>query len=193
MAEAFRELPEAIAHTNLISNGVPSIPSAPDTTPRYDVPPRTLDSYLETIAETGLSARLASHSLLSTHRSVMNATADQLHHHLFHGVRRLFLDRVGHRKCYCPFAARIPSWPWAWVAAGSLVAYALGITELTRLPGLLFERFLNLTNLPPGHRHGLLHEQTAGGDQLCDRKIRPETMSRKSSASAWAPEPRSAM
>jgi len=38
----------------------------------------------------------------------------------------------------------IPVWPWRWSAAGSLMAYLSGITDIDPLPyNLLFERFLN--------------------------------------------------
>ena len=144
MAEAFRELPEAIAHTNLIAEQCTlEIPLHQTQLPRYDVPPpHTLDSYLETIAETGLSARLARHSR-SIDRSVYER---RLRTELlticsmgFAGYFLIVWDIIKFAR-----SRRIPVGPGRGSAAGSLVAYALGITELDPLAyGLLFERFLN--------------------------------------------------
>ena len=69
---------------------------------------------------------------------------------------------------------RIPVGPGRGSGAGSLVAYALGITDLDPLQhDLLFERFLNPERVTAGFRHRLLHGGSRPGDRLCRRPIFP--------------------
>ena len=65
---------------------------------------------------------------------------------------------------------KIPVGPGRGSAAGSLVAYALHITDLDPLTyNLLFERFLNPERVTmAGYRHGLLHGSAWRSHQLCD-------------------------
>jgi DNA polymerase III subunit alpha len=58
-------------------------------------------------------------------------------------------------------------------AAGSLVAYSLGITDLDPLAyGLIFERFLNPERQPSRHRHGLLLRAPGGDHPLRGQDLR---------------------
>ena len=80
-------------------------------------------------------------------------------------------------------------------AAGSIVAYALDITDLDPLANdLLFERFLNPgAQVDAGHRHRLLGPRPRAGDPLRRREVRPRVASRRSSPSArWRRAPRPA-
>lgn len=144
MAEAFRELPQAITHTNLIAEQCTlEIPLHRTQLPRYNVPPpHTLDSFLEILAQQGLSARLAHHSGPLDQPKYERRLRTELLTICSMGFAGYFLIVWDIMK----FARsrRIPVGPGRGSAAGSLVAYALGITELDPLAyDLLFERFLN--------------------------------------------------
>ncbi|MCS6327805.1 MAG: DNA polymerase III subunit alpha [Nitrospira sp.] len=144
MAVSFRELPEAIANTNLIAERCSvNIPLHQTRLPRYDVPPpHTLDSYLRSLAETGLSARLRSRApAVAPHLYEQRLRAElvTICSMGFAGYFLIVWDIINFAR-----SRRIPVGPGRGSAAGSLVAYALGITELDPLAyDLLFERFLN--------------------------------------------------
>jgi len=116
--------------------------------PRFVVPPgESLDSYLENLAEEGLEKRLSEmgrgggtaargREEYFTRLGKELATIKSMG---FSGYFLIVSDFINYAK-----KRGIPVGPGRGSAAGSLVAYSLGITELDPLRyGLLFERFLN--------------------------------------------------
>jgi len=116
--------------------------------PRFAVPQgESLDSYLENLAKEGLEKRL---SEMGTGEGAMARGPEEYFTRLgkelatiksmgFSGYFLIVSDFINYAK-----KRGIPVGPGRGSAAGSLVAYSLGITDLDPLRyGLLFERFLN--------------------------------------------------
>lgn len=150
MFRLFGEIPEALSNTLKISEQIgftfdegkyhlPQFPIPTDSTP---------DTYLEQISLRGLEDRITE----ARHRGAIFDTAksETYHKRLFMEldvIRRMgfsgyFLitwDFIRHAK-----KEGIPVGPGRGSAAGSMVAYSLGITNIDPIRyGLLFERFLN--------------------------------------------------
>jgi len=116
--------------------------------PRFAVPPgESLDSYLENLAKEGLEKRLsemgmADGSVARDREEYLTRLGKELETIKSMGFSGYFLivsDFINYAK-----KKGIPVGPGRGSAAGSLVAYSLGITDLDPLRyGLLFERFLN--------------------------------------------------
>lgn len=143
MCELFREYPEAIDSTLEVAEKVESFQISPEKPfmPNFPIPPEagmtSLEEYLNKLAHEGLSRRFTQvtpelEERLNLELSVINKmgyagyfliTQDFIHAAKKNGIR------VG---------------PGRGSAAGSLVSYALGITDVNPLKyDLLFERFLN--------------------------------------------------
>jgi DNA polymerase-3 subunit alpha len=107
--------------------------------PRFEVPAgETEDSWLIKEAERGLINRMGDRST-DAHHARLKYELDVMIKMGFPGYFLVVADLVAHAK---KVAIRVG--PGRGSAAGSLVAYALGITGLDPLEhGLLFERFLN--------------------------------------------------
>jgi DNA polymerase-3 subunit alpha len=107
--------------------------------PRFDVPKgETEDSWLRSEAIRGLSEKLGE-KLTPAHSERLNYELDVMIKMGFPGYFLVVADLVNHAK-----KVGIRVGPGRGSAAGSLVAYALGITGLDPIEhGLLFERFLN--------------------------------------------------
>ena len=115
--------------------------------PRYAVPDgETLDGYLEKLATEGLERRLAHIHDKEGRR------ADEAAYHARLEKELATITGMGYESYFLivwdfiDYAKRrgIPVGPGRGSAAGSLVAYAMGVTDLDPLSyGLLFERFLN--------------------------------------------------
>ncbi|MEY4901794.1 MAG: hypothetical protein RLZZ190_521, partial [Actinomycetota bacterium] len=107
--------------------------------PRFEVPTgETEDSWLIKEAERGLINRMGAR-LTDAHQERLKYELDVMIKMGFPGYFLVVADLVAHAK---QVAIRVG--PGRGSAAGSLVAYALGITGLDPLEhGLLFERFLN--------------------------------------------------
>ncbi|MEY4972912.1 MAG: hypothetical protein RL399_869 [Actinomycetota bacterium] len=107
--------------------------------PRFDVPKgETEDSWLRSEAIRGLSEKLGD-KLTPAHSERLNYELDVMIKMGFPGYFLVVADLVNHAK-----KVGIRVGPGRGSAAGSLVAYALGITGLDPIEhGLLFERFLN--------------------------------------------------
>ena len=116
--------------------------------PRFVVPlDESLDSYLENLAREGLEKRL---SEMEGSEGIITRGREEYFTRLgkelatiksmgFSGYFLIVSDFINYAK-----KRGIPVGPGRGSAAGSLVAFALGITDLDPLPyGLLFERFLN--------------------------------------------------
>jgi DNA polymerase-3 subunit alpha len=122
--------------------------------PQFQVPEgETLDSYLEKMAFRGLEERLAAIKRRAGGRTIAEDFYRQrLQKELgmiksmgFAGYFLIVADFIRYAK-----SKKIPVGPGRGSGAGSLAAYALGITEIDPLAhGLLFERFLNPERVSP--------------------------------------------
>jgi DNA polymerase-3 subunit alpha len=150
MAERFRDLPGAVEHTLAIAERCHlQIPLGETHLPRYQVPEGyTLDSYLETVVYERLRQRLQMQE-----RRGQRLTPARIQVYEQRAAHELkVIQQMGYPGYFLivwdfiDYAKRqgIPVGPGRGSAAGSVVAYALGITELDPLRyNLLFERFLN--------------------------------------------------
>jgi DNA polymerase III subunit alpha len=146
MAELFADVPDAIDNAvalatrcNLeLSLGTYHLPAFP-------VPAEhTIESWLRSSAREGLARRLARHPLAPGHdrasyEARLESELDVIIGMGFPGYFLIVADFINRAK-----DQGIPVGPGRGSGAGSLVAWALGITDLDPLPyDLLFERFLN--------------------------------------------------
>ena len=150
MAERFRDIPGAVEQTLAIAERCHlEIPLGETHLPRYQVPDGyTLDSYLEAIVFERLHQRLK-----LAERRGQRLTPERMRMYEERATHELrVIQQMGYPGYFLivwdfiDYAKRqgIPVGPGRGSAAGSLVAYALGITELDPLQyNLLFERFLN--------------------------------------------------
>ncbi len=113
--------------------------------PAFPVPAEhTLESFIRSDAERGLRARLDAHApgagyTEDDYRERLRVELDVINKMGFPGYFLIVADFINWAK-----RNDIPVGPGRGSGAGSLVAYALGITDLDPLPyDLLFERFLN--------------------------------------------------
>ena len=117
--------------------------------PRFDAPKAvSLDDYLDELAHTGLVERLGGlkasqpeeyEKKAKLYEERLNFELDVLKGMQFSGYFLIVADFINYAKDH-----GIPVGPGRGSAAGSLVAYALKITDLDPIRhGLLFERFLN--------------------------------------------------
>ncbi len=148
MAACFADLPEALANTVEIALRCAYRPlTRKPILPRFATASGAADEAAELVrqAEAGLEARLAKHGTAPGLSE--NAYRDRLAYELdviikmeFPGYFLIVADFIKFAK-----SEGIPVGPGRGSGAGSLVAYALTITDLDPLRfGLLFERFLNL-------------------------------------------------
>ena len=147
MADFFRELPEAIANTQEIAERVRlEIPLGRILLPPFPVPPGfTAETYLERLAHEGLAKRYGRDFATRTDPEATKIV-ERLAYEL--GV----IEATGFAS-YFHIVGDMVRWarehgilvgPGRGSAAGSLVAYLLGITNVDPLAyNLLFERFLN--------------------------------------------------
>jgi DNA polymerase-3 subunit alpha len=145
MAHMFGDRPELLARTVEIAERCHvTFPEGEFYLPRYPVPEGKLpDDYLEELARSGLERRLADNRPRShpgTHyRTRLESELATIHSMGFEGYFLVVWDFIRYAR-----ENRIPVGPGRGSAAGSLVAYALRITDIDPLEyGLLFERFLN--------------------------------------------------
>ncbi len=151
MLEKFKQSPEVIARTLAIAERCNlRIEKVPSPFPHFDVPGGfTLDSYFEHIARQGFARRLEVLRPLAGAGRLKHSLADyeqRLSRELaiiqqmkFSGYFLIVWDFIRHAK-----ERGIPVGPGRGSAAGALVAFSLGITDIDPLQHeLLFERFLN--------------------------------------------------
>ena len=139
MARIFAEVPEAVANTVRVADLCDlEVPQPGPEFPVYEVPPgRTPEQYLAELARRGLEERFSpvapeARRRLDYELSVITAMG-------FTGYFLIVWDFIHFAK-----EQGIPVGPGRGSGAGSLVAYALRITDIDPLRyGLLFERFLN--------------------------------------------------
>jgi DNA polymerase-3 subunit alpha len=140
MRELFKEIPESCDNTLLIAERCNvTLREGENLLPRFEVPAgESEDSWLIKESERGLLERMGAR-VTDEHRSRLKYELDVMIKMGFPGYFLVVADLVTHAK-----KVGIRVGPGRGSAAGSLVAYALGITGLDPLEhGLLFERFLN--------------------------------------------------
>ena len=150
MSVLFADVPEALANTHQIARRCSvQIKLGTYFLPNYPLPDGVaLDVYLRTMARGGLATRL---ELALLHGRQADADRERVYHARldteidiinqmgFAGYFLIVMEFVNWAK-----SQRIPVGPGRGSGAGSLVAYALGITEVDPLEyDLLFERLLN--------------------------------------------------
>jgi DNA polymerase III subunit alpha len=151
MAEVFRELPDALERTVAIADRCNvKIQRVSNPFPEFKVPEgHTADSYFEKVAREGFASRAAvlerlakeghlRHSLAEYERRLSDEIA-MIQKMRFAGYFLIVWDFIHYAR-----AQGVPVGPGRGSAAGSLVSYALRITDVDPLQyDLLFERFLN--------------------------------------------------
>lgn len=154
MEQVFAGCPEAYRNTLEIAEQVDDFDLVEERNllPHFEVPEgKTLDGYLEESARRGLSWRLESPEVHGQ-RPPRSDYDDRL------AMELDVIRRTGYSayflivEDFVQFSRErsIPVGPGRGSAAGSLVAYALGITDIDPLAhGLLFERFLNPDRVSP--------------------------------------------
>jgi len=140
MRELFRDIPEACDNTLLIAERCNvKLREGENLMPAFAVPPgETEDSWLRKESERGLQNRFGDR-VTQPHVDRLNYELGVMEKMGFPGYFLVVADLVSYAK-----KVGIRVGPGRGSAAGSLVAYSLGITGLDPIEhGLLFERFLN--------------------------------------------------
>jgi DNA polymerase-3 subunit alpha len=151
MAEVFRELPDAVSRTVTIADRCNvKIQRVTNPFPEFKVPEGfTADSYFEKVVREGFVTRapmlekLASENRLRqplpVYESRLTSEIEMIKKMRFSGYFLIVWDFIHYAR-----AQGVPVGPGRGSAAGSLVSYALHITDVDPLQyDLLFERFLN--------------------------------------------------
>lgn len=148
MADLFKSNPEAIAHTIEIAEQCNlELKFEEKHIPKISVPPgESLESHLERLSREGLERRLMSYREREDFKERSSHYWTRLAEELkviksmgYSGYFLIVADFINFAK-----SRRIPVGPGRGSAAGSLVAYALNITDLDPIEyDLIFERFLN--------------------------------------------------
>lgn len=148
MAHTFRDYPSAITNSLAIAErctGIKSILHAP-MLPRFPLPEGyDTDSYFRKVSHDGLTRRFEEFRSIgisvdeAAYRKRLDTELDIIIGMKFPGYFLIVWDFIRHAKEH-----GIPVGPGRGSGAGSIVAYALRITDLDPIPyNLLFERFLN--------------------------------------------------
>ncbi|HWP84914.1 MAG TPA: DNA polymerase III subunit alpha, partial [Terriglobia bacterium] len=151
MMRVFGELPEAVWRTAEVAEQCElNLEKIPNPFPEFAVPAgETLDSYFEKMVRAGFAARRgrleerirrgALRHTMAEYLERLEAEIRMIQQMRFSGYFLIVWDFVRFAK-----ERGIPVGPGRGSAAGSLVSYALGITDIDPLEhNLLFERFLN--------------------------------------------------
>src|SRR5580692_10885487 len=151
MAQVFRELPDAVTRTVAIADRCNvKIQRVGNPFPEFKVPEgHTTDSYFEKVVRQGfveraqVLERLAKENRLrhplNDYESRLTAEIEMIKKMRFTGYFLIVWDFIHYAR-----AQGVPVGPGRGSAAGSLVSYALRITDVDPLQyDLLFERFLN--------------------------------------------------
>jgi DNA polymerase-3 subunit alpha len=140
MREVWRDFPEACDNTLLIAERCEvSFTEGADLMPRCEVPPgESEESWLVKEVELGLARRFPA-GIPDSHRKQAEYELGVICQMGYPGYFLVVADLIRHAH-----EAGIRVGPGRGSAAGAVIAYALGITELDPLAhGLIFERFLN--------------------------------------------------
>jgi DNA polymerase-3 subunit alpha len=152
MLSVFSHAPEVVARTMQFAERCHiKLNKVANPFPQFDVPPgSTIDSYFEKICREGFQRRLATTIRHLQESGRQRYTLEQYQQRLereiaciqqmkFSGYFLIVWDFIRYAK-----EQDIPVGPGRGSAAGSLVSYVMGITDVDPLQGdLLFERFLN--------------------------------------------------
>jgi DNA polymerase III subunit alpha len=151
MYRVFKDSPEVVSRTLTIAQRCSvRLEKVATPFPQFDVPTSyTIDSYFVHVTRQGFAVRLETLRLLADQGKLKHSVADyeqRLERELaiiqqmkFSGYFLIVWDFIRYAK-----ERDIPVGPGRGSAAGSLVSYALGITDIDPLQHeLLFERFLN--------------------------------------------------
>src|SRR5271155_4332225 len=151
MAQVFGELPEALSRTvEIASRCNVKIAPIPNPFPTFAVPEgHTPGSYFEKVAREGFASRVpflealakqgALSNPLSEYERRLTSEIQMIKKMRYEGYFLIVWDFIHYAK-----AQGVPVGPGRGSAAGSLVSYALRITDVDPLQyNLLFERFLN--------------------------------------------------
>ena len=151
MAKVFGEVPEAVARTvDIAARCNVKIDHIPNALPEFKVPAgHTPGSYFEKVAREGFAQRvpylerLAKQNLLrnplSEYENRLTSEIEMIKKMHYEGYFLIVWDFIHYAR-----AQEVPVGPGRGSAAGSLVSYALRITDVDPLQyNLLFERFLN--------------------------------------------------
>jgi len=148
MAEVFREVPEAISNSVRVAemcSGL-SLTLGEPMLPKFPVPDGyDLEGYFRHVSREGLERRFAQFRASgrqideTAYRERLEQELDVIASMKYPGYFLIVWDFIREAK-----ERGIPVGPGRGSGAGSIVAYALGITEIDPIPyHLLFERFLN--------------------------------------------------
>jgi DNA polymerase-3 subunit alpha len=151
MGKVFGEVPEALSRTvDIAARCNVKIDRIPNALPEFKVPAgHTPGSYFETVAREGFAQRipylerLAKQNLLrnplSEYENRLSSEIEMIKKMHYEGYFLIVWDFIHYAR-----AQEVPVGPGRGSAAGSLVSYALRITDVDPLQyNLLFERFLN--------------------------------------------------
>jgi DNA polymerase-3 subunit alpha len=151
MAMVFGEVPEALSRTlEIASRCNVKIERIPNPFPEFKVPEgHTSSSYFEKVVREGFATRLPQLERLSKKNALANPLAEyerrltseieMIKKMRYEGYFLIVWDFIQYAR-----AQNVPVGPGRGSAAGSLVSYALRITDVDPLQyNLLFERFLN--------------------------------------------------
>ena len=151
MAQVFRELPDALRRTVDIAHRCNvKIERIPSPFPEFTVPAgHTAGSYFERVVREGFASRVpvlerlaqqgALHNPLSEYERRLTSEIEMIKKMRYEGYFLIVWDFIHYAR-----TQDVPVGPGRGSAAGSLVSYALRITDVDPLQyNLLFERFLN--------------------------------------------------
>ncbi len=151
MAHVFREVPDAVTRTvDIASRCNVKIERIPNALPEFKVPAgHTPDSYFEKVAREGFAERVPHlerlaklnqlHNPISEYEKRLSSEIEMIKKMRYEGYFLIVWDFIHYAR-----AQEVPVGPGRGSAAGSLVSYALRITDVDPLQyNLLFERFLN--------------------------------------------------
>jgi DNA polymerase-3 subunit alpha len=151
MAQVFRDLPDALSRTvDIAARCHVKIEHIPNALPEFKVPEgHTPGSYFEKVAREGFAQRLpnlerlakqgALRNPISEYERRLSSEIEMIKKMHYEGYFLIVWDFIHYAR-----AQEVPVGPGRGSAAGSLVSYALRITDVDPLQyNLLFERFLN--------------------------------------------------
>jgi DNA polymerase III subunit alpha len=139
MKHAFREIPEAVLNTRAIAERCSvEFRLGANLLPRYELQGKSPDSLLEELSRAGLLNRLGQ-APDPVYNQRLGRELDIIEKMDYASYFLIVWDFISHAK-----EQGIPVGPGRGSAAGSLVSYCLGITDIDPVKyNLLFERFLN--------------------------------------------------
>jgi DNA polymerase-3 subunit alpha len=151
MAQVFRELPDALSRTvDIAQRCNVKVERIPNPFPEFKVPAgHTAGSYFEKVVREGFASRVpvlerlaqqgALHNPLSEYERRLTSEIEMILKMRYEGYFLIVWDFIHYAR-----TQEVPVGPGRGSAAGSLVSYALRITDVDPLQyNLLFERFLN--------------------------------------------------